>query len=238
MNAGMSPATRAPVGNTVALVLPGGGARAAYQIGVLRAIADLLPIGPNPFPIIVGTSAGAVSATALATEAFRWPRGVAALESVWAGGLCWNHLEWHESERKKYLRLWVAGKTGGRWLIAKHRAVAVFERLAARQRDLEGKRFETLLESRQKQPVFRFSTGYQPHSFIGTFRRLMRDSGLLRATDGQNRTLYSLRHTYATQELLGGTDIHTLARQLGNSAQMIEKYYSKLTATLAAERLA
>jgi len=155
-----------------------------------------------------------------------------------AMGLCWNHLEWHESERKKYLRLWVAGKTGGRWLIAKHRAVAVFERLAARQRDLGGKSFETLLESRQKQPVFRFSTGYQPHSFIGTFRRLMRDSGLLRATDGQNRTLYSLRHTYATQELLAGTDIHTLARQLGNSAQMIEQYYSKLTATLAAERLA
>jgi len=47
-----------------------------------------------------------------------------------------------------------------------------------------------------------------------------------------------MRHTYATQELLAGTDIHTLARQLGNSAQMIEQYYSKLTATLAAERLA
>jgi len=39
-------------------------------------------------------------------------------------GLYWNHLEWHEQERKKYLRLWVAGKTGGRWPIAKHRAVA------------------------------------------------------------------------------------------------------------------
>jgi len=37
---------------------------------------------------------------------------------------------------------------------------------------------------------------------------------------------------------VAGTDIHTLARQLGNSAQMIEQYYSKLTATLAAERLA
>jgi len=155
-----------------------------------------------------------------------------------AMGLCWNHLEWHESERKKYLRLWVAGKTGGRWLIAKHRAVAVFERLAARQRDLGGKSFETLLESRQKQQVFRFSTGYQPHSLNAAFTRLMRESGLLKGPSGQNRTLYSLRHTYATQELLAGTDIHTLARQLGNSAQMIEQYYSKLTATLAAERLA
>jgi integrase len=98
--------------------------------------------------------------------------------------------------------------------------------------------FDELLKSRQKQRVFRFSTGYQPHSFIGTFRRLMRDSGLTRAADGQNRTLYSLRHTYATMELLAGVEIHTLAKQLGNSAQMIEQYYSKLTATLAAERLA
>jgi NTE family protein len=76
---------RAGVGNTVGLVLPGGGARAAYQVGVLRAIADLMPTAPNPFPIIVGTSAGAVAATVLATEAFRWHRAVDALESVWAG---------------------------------------------------------------------------------------------------------------------------------------------------------
>ncbi|HPF25341.1 MAG TPA: patatin-like phospholipase family protein [Steroidobacteraceae bacterium] len=84
MDARVAPVAKAPIGNTVALVLPGGGARAAYQVGVLRAIADLLPDRPNPFAIIVGTSAGAVAATVLATEAFRWPRGVTALESVWA----------------------------------------------------------------------------------------------------------------------------------------------------------
>ena len=43
---------------------------------------------------------------------------------------------------------------------------------------------------------------------------------------------------YAVMELLAGTDNHTLAKQLGNFAQIIEQYYSKLTATLAAERLA
>jgi NTE family protein len=73
------------VGNTVGLVLPGGGARAAYQVGVLRAIADLLPGARNPFPIIVGTSAGAVAATVLATEACHWHKAVEALEHVWAG---------------------------------------------------------------------------------------------------------------------------------------------------------
>jgi integrase len=62
---------------------------------------------------------------------------------------------------------------------------------------------------------------------------------MLEKEDGQNRTLYSLRHTYATFELLrNSTDIHTLSKQMGNSAAMIEKHYSKLTATMAAERLA
>jgi len=75
---------RAAVGNTVALVLPGGGARAAYQVGVLKAIATLLPEAANPFPIMVGTSAGAVSAAALATEAYRWQRAIAGLDDVWA----------------------------------------------------------------------------------------------------------------------------------------------------------
>lgn len=49
------------------LILSGGGARAAYQVGVLAGIADLLPPGsPNPFPVIVGTSAGAINAVKLA----------------------------------------------------------------------------------------------------------------------------------------------------------------------------
>ena len=81
----MSSDTAAAVRPTVGLVLPGGGARAAYQVGVLKGIADLFPSGSaNPFPIIVGTSAGAVSAAVLATEAYRWQKAVAALEKVWA----------------------------------------------------------------------------------------------------------------------------------------------------------
>src|SRR5579862_6155382 len=79
-----SPHPRLEVGTTVGLVLPGGGARAAYQVGVLKAIAELMPGAPNPFPVIVGTSAGAVSAAVLATEAFRWHRAVDALCHVWS----------------------------------------------------------------------------------------------------------------------------------------------------------
>jgi len=68
----------------------------------------------------------------------------------------------------------------------------------------------------------------------------MKASGLIKDTaTGQNRTLYSLRHTYATLELIENrTDLHTLAKQMGTSVGMIEKHYSKLTATMAADRLA
>jgi NTE family protein len=78
------PKGRTPIGTTVGLILPGGGARAAYQVGVLKGIAEILPRSANPFPVIVGTSAGAVSAAVLASEAFRWRRAVVALEQVWA----------------------------------------------------------------------------------------------------------------------------------------------------------
>ena len=60
---------------TCGLILSGGGARAAYQVGVLAAIADMRrksqqDLGTNPFPIISGTSAGAINAAVLACGAF------------------------------------------------------------------------------------------------------------------------------------------------------------------------
>ncbi len=68
----------------LALVLSGGGARAAYQVGVLRAIANLLPRqSANPFHIITGASAGALNAASIASNAQRLRTGVRALEYVW-----------------------------------------------------------------------------------------------------------------------------------------------------------
>lgn len=73
-------------GGKTGLVLAGGGARAAYQAGVLQAIKELLPDPrANPFPIICGTSAGAVNAGALATMADDFGRGVDNILEVWRG---------------------------------------------------------------------------------------------------------------------------------------------------------
>lgn len=74
-----------PVGRPcIGLILSGGGARAAYQVGVLKAIADLLPEGAsNPFPIICGTSAGAINGAVLAINADHYRLAVRRLMRVW-----------------------------------------------------------------------------------------------------------------------------------------------------------
>jgi NTE family protein len=73
-----------PENSKTALVLPGGGARCAFQVGVLRAIAEMLPHGcENPFQVISGTSAGAINSVVLASRARRFRVAVAELERVW-----------------------------------------------------------------------------------------------------------------------------------------------------------
>src|SRR5580704_3392834 len=68
----------------IALVLTGGGARAAYQVGVLKGIAELVRRGSRcPFPVITGTSAGAVSAIALASDPAHFRHAVRSIERVW-----------------------------------------------------------------------------------------------------------------------------------------------------------
>lgn len=70
------------------LVLTGGGARAAYQIGVLQGVASVLndagwPAERNPYDIICGTSAGAINATALACHASNFGQGLQKVVQVW-----------------------------------------------------------------------------------------------------------------------------------------------------------
>jgi integrase len=117
--------------------------------------------------------------------------------------------------------------------------VDVLRRLHARQQDIAHIPFEELFEQQLDLRVFRASDGTTYTRMDSTWNNLMRASGLLKAATGERRSLYSLRHTYATLALLRNeVDIHTLSKQLGNSVAMIERYYSKLTATMAAERLA
>jgi NTE family protein len=89
------------------LILTGGGARAAYQVGVLKALAEVWPRRRWPFPIIVGTSAGAVSASILAANVLRWRHSVREIEDVWAN---FRVNQVFRSDAMAMLR------AGGRWM--------------------------------------------------------------------------------------------------------------------------
>ena len=119
--------TNTPTGPTTGLLLTGGGARAAYQVGVLEAIASMrLECGagqqPNPFPIITGTSAGAINAAALACGADDFDATVGLIAKTWR--------EFHASDvyRADHLSMlrsgakWMTLLSLG-WILAKFRRV-------------------------------------------------------------------------------------------------------------------
>ncbi len=92
------------------LILPGGGARNAYQAGVLKAIAEILPDDTtNPFPVICGTSSGALNAAILASNATRFSEGVTRLTGIWENFSC---------DKIFYTDAWTAIKSGARWAAA------------------------------------------------------------------------------------------------------------------------
>ncbi len=105
MDSAISPST--------ALMLPGGGARGAYQIGALKAIAQICP-ERNPFPIIAGTSAGAINAAVVASHADRFAYGVERLEYFWGNMRC-NRI--YRTDWRSVLQNtahWIAGAVFGR----------------------------------------------------------------------------------------------------------------------------
>lgn len=92
------------------LVLTGGGARAAYQVGVLKAVRELLPLPEkSPFPILCGTSAGAINAATLAVFADDFGSAVDRLLGVWQG--------FHVQQVYRSDPLGIA-RVGARWLAA------------------------------------------------------------------------------------------------------------------------
>lgn len=103
-------AITAPIRSKTALVLTGGGARAAYQVGVLKAVRELLPLPEkNPFSILCGTSAGAVNAATLAVFSDNFDAAVGNLLEVW------EHFRVHHVYRSDPIGV---ARVGARWLAA------------------------------------------------------------------------------------------------------------------------
>ena len=128
---------------TTGLILTGGGARAAYQVGVLKAIAQIRreasgAVGGNPFPVITGTSAGAINAAALACRADDFDAAVAGLVEVWEN---FHAEQVYRSDSIGVIR------TGARWLTMMSIGWVIARWRRARPRSLlDNKPLESLLQ--------------------------------------------------------------------------------------------
>jgi NTE family protein len=94
---------------TLGLVLPGGGARGAYQVGAIKALSELMPSARNPFPVIAGASVGAISASFLAANAARFDYGVSKLVDLWQSLHC------HDVYRTDFVSV---SLTGLHWVLS------------------------------------------------------------------------------------------------------------------------
>lgn len=126
------------------LILTGGGARAAYQVGVLKAIAQIRrEVAPwrteNPFPVITGTSAGAINAAALASHCDDYDRAVHRLADVWEN---FSAEQVYRADALGVIR------TGARWLTMMSLGWVIARWRRARQRSLlDNSPLEGLLEA-------------------------------------------------------------------------------------------
>ena len=151
--------------------------------------------------------------------------------------LKWKDIQWVNIEDGRCLQFTVDGKTGKRELIARHSTKDYLERLQLRNDAIKNLSFDALLKKRVDDYVFKLRDGTTSKHLNGTFRHLMRDSGLNK--NGGNKTLYSLRHTYAHLAILEeNMDVYSLSKQMGTSVKMIEEYYGHITPAHIASKLA
>jgi len=152
------------------LVLTGGGARAAYQVGVVKAVRDILgnPV-KNPFPILCGTSAGAINAATLAVFADDFSRGVGNLLEVWENMHC-HHV--YRTDPGHILR------SGARWLgamllLSRQNPVSLLDNAPLRdmlERTLAFERIQDHIDSGALYAVSVTASGYTTGQSVSFFQ--------------------------------------------------------------------
>ncbi len=152
------------------LVLTGGGARAAYQVGVVKAVRDILGNPTkNPFPILCGTSAGAINAVTLAVLADNFSRGVATLLEFWEHMRCENIYR---------TDAWHIMRTGARWLsammlISRHNPMSLLDNAPLREmleKNLNFDRIQLHIDSGALYAVCVTASGYTSGQSVSFFQ--------------------------------------------------------------------
>ena len=152
----------------------------------------------------------------------------------------WRHIDVEIRDGQPILHFRLQrGKRGARNFVAHNSCWLLLERLRQLSPDLAGMTLEEVLKKKIPKLLFRLSDGSVPDNWNKPFRQWLEDSELLNCpVTGKERSLYSLRHYYATQRLLEGIPIHDLAEQMGTSVLMITKHYSHLTPLMKAKQFA
>jgi integrase len=144
--------------------------------------------------------------------------------------LKWRHISVVDHNNKKYLTIFVKGKTGGREIQVRHSVARYLQRIQERDPELNKMTFHELLNAGVDKYVFRMGDTDKSNQYGRMFVRLLKSLGLYidKKTD-KPRTLYSLRHFYATYALQH-TDItpYQLSKNMGTSVQMLEQHYEHL----------
>ena len=133
-------------------------------------------------------------------------------------------------ERIDVLKFSVVGKKRARTLICRDidkNVTTPLKRIQDRFSDLKNLSDKELFQVNQY--VFRTADGTRPahERLVKAFKVFLTKYELLANKEGQVRTLYSLRHTYATTQLRNGVSWDDLAIQMGTSRAMLERHYSK-----------
>lgn len=147
--------------------------------------------------------------------------------------LKWRHIQKIEQNNEPpYIAVNVDGKRGKRELIATDETAAFLLMLHELNPRVSHLDFEEMLKEGIDEYIFVNRSGERvtTDALRGAFRKFLDIHNLRVGADERERSLYSLRHTYATKALIAGRDIHKLAVQMGTSVAMLEKFYSKVSA--------
>lgn len=155
----------------LAIVMTGGGARAAYQIGVLKAIAEMVPSGaPSPFTIICGTSAGAINAASLASKTSNFKHSVRRMNYVWSN-----------FTSNQVFRTDILGiiKTGAHWLLTMmlggfgtHSPMYLLDRTPLRkllEHYIDSSVFQSAIDNKSLHALSINATGYSSHQSVAFY---------------------------------------------------------------------
>ena len=150
-----------------------------------------------------------------------------------AFNLKWKNIEeYNKRDERPYIAINVDGKRGKRELIATDMASIHLIGLLELNPNIKEKDLSKALKAKLDEYVFVDRSGNRvtTDALRGSFKDFLVKHNMRYGADGKPRALYSMRHTYATLALIEGRDIHKLAVQMGTSVEMLEKYYSKVSA--------